>query len=340
MDEELRRAYLEGYSSKKLSPAVISGSRLVFDTSKPTMNAPVGTSTAKRSWSFISIAVSGRGLPLLAIAGLISVVLLTLIFHRDRILVRFSDLGRYLRQRYDEYALVSGTLLSLEHNYTSLRVWTNEMWLCLRYNEMGDKIARLTDNIYFLPDNMQRIISRNLSKTALAVALLFWFIGVHPLDRSATVEVPMHQLPPRLAMGVPSWISPLSQGRKKSGSNSHHQRDTVPERDILMATDSSDDLGKAAGTDVMGNFELWRTMQTVASKQADKSLHDSSTAAIQDDKQYVSTTTMILESTKTMSTLESATDYWAPPKSTTTLHRNQTIWCRVCEQFHCCELPY
>ncbi|KAK4560761.1 hypothetical protein LTR86_005340 [Recurvomyces mirabilis] len=340
MDEELRRAYLEGYSSRKLSPAVISRSRLVFDTSKPSMNAPVGGSTSKRSSSLISIAVSGRGLPSLAIAGLIFVVLLTLIVHRDRTLARFSDLGRYLRQRYDDFALVSGTLLSLEHNYTSFRVWTNEMWLCLRYNEMGDKIARLTDIIYFLPDNMQRIISRNLSKTALAVALLFWFFGVHPLDRSGAVEVPMHQLPPRLAVGVPSWIIPLSQGRKKLGSNSHYQRDTVPEREILMAQDSSDDMGEAAGTDAMADSERWTTMQTVASKQADEGLHGLSTAAIQDDKQYVSTTTMILESTKTMSTLDSATDYWAPPKSKTTLHGNQTIWCRVCEQFHCCELPY
>jgi hypothetical protein len=255
------------------------------------------------------------------------------------LVVNSARIGRWLqtkgegfRERYDDFALNNHFLLGMEHMWGSFKRAMYDLYLTLRYNETTDKIVRLGNEIYFLPDTVQRFLARHWAKLVLAClffASLRWICCTNRV-----VEVPFHMLPAHLTKDQPQWVTNYWLVKKPEGSNNHHIRQ--PE---LPPPVKYEAWVQAVGGDQSVSVESFTTTETLTvEKEPLTRTVETEPLTTTMTETLTKTTTHI--STRTESSAESPTDYWAPPKKRTILEEPGMVYCRECQQWHCCELPY
>lgn len=336
MDPALQAAYQGGYAaaaSRRMTSSVISTATSTASAAlRPTdMITKVSQTTAERAanisfFKFIALLpfvlvmwplhllwlwilrplFFYAVLPPFALIALVAAV--RLIFWLD-----FGGMGERMKERYDDFALDNDWLLSLEHGYASFRRALDRLWLDLRYNETMDRVIWIRNEIYFLPDTIERYIKRHWYLVPLVICTVGWIWWVKSLQ---AVYVPMNRLSPRLAKGIPPWVTSYWDIKKYEGSNSHYRRD-----EKLAEAITYEEWIKAIGNDDSAILESAVETQTITVERTPE-------------------TETITVSETVSSVLEAvATDYWAPPKGKTDVG-DEMVWCRNCKQWHCCELPY
>jgi hypothetical protein len=267
------------------------------------------------------------------------VFLFILLLNYTRIARSVQIRGKALRERYDDFTLNNHVLLTLEHAWASFKRSISDLYLSLRYTQTMDKVVWAGYQIYFFPARVQRGMGRHWGKILLGLALLGW-LRCAWVRKERRVEVPFHLLPTNLTSGQPGWVTNYWVGKKKEESNSHHGRS--PE---TLALD--DNWAQARGSDPWINnlHPLTATStQTITVQMKPRTslitltieAHPQTTT-----KTIVSTSTSVQIMTKTEGAVAGAeTDYWKPKRKKTNVEGHGMVWCRECQQFHCCELPY
>ncbi|EMC93409.1 hypothetical protein BAUCODRAFT_239358 [Baudoinia panamericana UAMH 10762] len=220
----------------------------------------------------------------------------------------FEILGGMARDRYDEFALNNNILLSVEHGWANFKQASYDQYLRLRYNAITDRVKAAIRDLYFLPDNTMRLIRRNWRKAVLLSLLLSWAL----LARQVGPEVdryqfvPMYRLAAKFGTQVPEWVFDYHLDRKSDGSNSHFR----PEPETSPAV----------------RYQDW----------AKPVAEDGTVSA--SVKPAVVTVTVTTVKTRSLHELPAETDAsW--PKVRTNVSRDM-VYCKVCRQYHCNELPY
>ncbi|KAK3112864.1 hypothetical protein LTR53_010415 [Teratosphaeriaceae sp. CCFEE 6253] len=360
MDAELLAIYQEAYASvRKFSPAAISSAARVDRAAA----AATSTAVAAQRAAEMTFAQFLGNLLLLPVMwftqpfraafavlwpwllfttklGLAFFALFSLVFFltNSPALARWlRDRGERTREIYDDAALDSPALLAAEYQLARLRrAWGNlrqhfrvdargratfwramgNQWTNLWYNETMDRVRWHRDSVLLFPGDVCRLLLRNLGKVVLVAALASWiWYARHASAVAAAEEARFVAMGGRYPSDIPAWVY---EPRKTSGSNRVVRGRPempappapVPEAQLVAALGSDQSVGRAPSG--VGEREAVRVTVTET-----RSVSQTSDAP------------------------ETATDdYWGPKKGKTKFGDEKLHWCRECEQWHCCELPY
>ncbi|KAK4545650.1 hypothetical protein LTR36_002603 [Oleoguttula mirabilis] len=358
MDPALKAAYEQGFASA----AARRGSSRVLSTTASTASAAVqhgSTLSAQRQLAAtgsMSISTFARGLltmlwrlllailalfwtwllrPLL-ICGLVAAAVLLLI-NIFRITDWLGEKGEDFRDWYDDVALNNDVLLKIERGWASFKRAMTGLGLMLRYNWYMDQLRLLRQEIRLFYDR----VMGNWRKILLLLAITAWFTSKARQAFSSTPEVVLgwpgfENLPPRLAGKEPAWVH---TPRKWEGSNSHYrpepeQHQPVPWQDWVEAVGGDQSVRFDSSSPETVTFtETERVTETETSSIT----HTDTSSITRTETSRITHTHRVVQ---TSSDPETPTDYWAPPKGKRVIQSEEAVWCRECQQFHCCELPH
>ncbi|KAK5117586.1 hypothetical protein LTR62_005008 [Meristemomyces frigidus] len=237
---------------------------------------------------------------------LVALVALWLAFR----LVRSLEVKHWVRHAsqpvkaaYDDFALGSGVLLSLECGWTGVKDRCYDRWMRVRYSRVGDTVVWFFNRLYFLPDRIVDTARRYWYIAPVVGGVVLWLVYARAVGQRERYVV----------RDTPAWVVTYNLNRRFEGSN----------------------FGMLALPELVP-YEQWVS----ASIGGDETVTLDPLAATV----TTTTTTKTMESTvrasKVRSEAEQETDYWAPRQRKTVLKADDNVWCRMCQQFHCCELPY
>jgi hypothetical protein len=275
-------------------------------------------------------------------------LLLLLILALTAIIIRTAQSlqrqGTAIRERLDENDYYAQTA----HYWHSFNHATREFYLTMRWNAFTDRFALLQQEIRFFYD-------RVMGNMWWICGILVLVFIVDPYVRhESTVFVDWEHLPERLAGKEPEWVH---FPRKFEGSNSHYRRSKVVEAEAepvfwegngihpqpivdedrirLISEDEVFDL--TPDPEVITVVSYQPTTEVVTFTETEDFQHTTETVTF--------TSTEYLTATETISIHQQATSMPEQPIDTgiPTSVRNTVegmVWCKECQQYHCCEVPY
>ncbi|KAK5127018.1 hypothetical protein LTR85_008377 [Meristemomyces frigidus] len=302
----------------------------------------------------------------LLLCGLAAGAILLLI-NVFRITDWLAEKGEDFRDWYDDFALNNEILLNIERSWASFKRAMVGLGLMLRYNWYTDQLRLLRQEIRL---GFDRVMG-HWRKILLGLAVMAW--ATSRVKKAFTPMVAVgwpgfDNLPTQLQPKAPAWVY---TPRKYEGSNSHYtpereQPEVVPWEEWVkgFGSDQSVRLEPHVETMVITHTEyinahdedssvsLEPRSETVTFTQTERRytyVNARATAAdlkldITETETEISSITHTRRVAQTTSVAEEeeeeAEDYWAPPKGRTVILSEESVWCRECQQFHCCELPY
>jgi len=295
--------------------------------------------------------------PLLYFLLLCGVMVAILVFVIN--LRRFGDwtkkMGDRVRDWHDDFALNNGGLLRLELWWARSKWQMEQVWLRLRYNWFVDQLVLLKQEVRYKYDWVMRnsiwIVAVGLAMYAVARAS-----GWTSDDEFRIWDNMTGDLSGKVREW---WLKP----RKFEGSNSHYRTDLEARVPVVEWVD---EVVSAVGgaesvilepspvevvtvTRTEGMFTPSRHRVDLANACWHVDLTETETE--RPTQPWVITETWVRftretedasSDSRTTNAPPEATesDYWAPPKGKMVISSNEPVWCRECQQFHCCELPY
>ncbi|KAK5127740.1 hypothetical protein LTR08_004222 [Meristemomyces frigidus] len=266
---------------------------------------------------------------------------LMIIFSLPEIALWANEKKRRLRERFDDYALENDRLLTLERNWAriSRAWWGGQLWY-------QDKFQLLRQEIRIAYDSIMAYWPLVLFGLVTCAICMDKLTKLQEDDVKLTM---WDDLPSALYEKVPMWAK---FPRKTRGSSSHYvpreEEVGVVRYDEWVKGEATDVGVEAATEPAKGWFDAISTNAS-AEDNNPETTSASETSSITETSSDTPKTSATHQSkhvhpihtdNQSSSARVSDEDYWAPPKRKSAIGSEESIWCRQCQQFHCCELPY
>lgn len=202
---------------------------------------------------------------------------------------------------YDDFVLNNEAALRLEQGWADVRQLLYGVSVRLRYNRVGDAIVRFFLWLDMLPFRIADFVLSWKFPVVFAGFAFLWFNWTESLKPE---PIQLWE-----TAGAPEWIY------RYQVLGERHQVTTAKFQDW------PDAIGNRPTTSSEPIVTVSIEPQTITVFVAEASMSNKAVMSASEPAQHEQ-------------------DYWAPKAGKTILESEEMVWCRTCQQFHCCELPY
>lgn len=263
----------------------------------------------------------------------------------------------------------------MEQKWASFKRAMTDLELMLRYNWYMDQLRLLRQEIRLFYDR----VMGNLHWILLAMILTSMFVN-RTKNAVTPQEVEgwpgFENLPPKLQELARPWQQMPRKGSNSHYRPEPEQQKVVPWDEWVRGVGNDESVSiepvsetvtitqtERTTTEAESNLDIQETetssthihsgTQTSSTSEAaedhrrtaSRAVHGEELIWCKECQQFhlnvaeVSSTTHTHSATQS-SASEPAENYWAPTETRRVFHGEESMWCRECQQFHCCELPY